>query len=136
MIRLSPTAPLASLAEALDMSPDRIALARPVARQVQQRAHARGDHVTVRVLRESVEATGRELVLLAVAPDLRGRPEDEYGKVLGSCALHDAGPFERPAYHQDRIDRAEREGRGLCEVDCNECGVRADQGPCRQEGDI
>ncbi len=72
MIILSPTTPLASLSDALDLSPDRIALARGkrgVARQVQQRAHARGDHVTVRVLAESVAATGRTLVLVAVAPE-------------------------------------------------------------------
>jgi hypothetical protein len=82
VIRLSPTAPLVSLAEALGLSPDRIALERNVARQVQRRAHGRGDHVTVRVLNESVRATGRKLVLLAV--ELGADVQEEDASDMGS----------------------------------------------------
>ncbi len=42
-------------------------------------------------------------------------------------------PVPASVYHQDRIDRAEREGRGLCEADCHECGAKADEGPCKAE---
>ena len=70
MIRLSSEHPLADLAEATGLSDGAIAIARGgKSAQTQHRSRHAGAEVSVRVLEESVRATGRELVLLAVSPE-------------------------------------------------------------------
>lgn len=65
-ILLSPASPLRDLAAHLSLTEREMAAARGVAQQTYHRSAAAGDGVSLRVLRETVEAAGYELRIEAV----------------------------------------------------------------------